>query len=134
MRTIKFRGKASNGEWIYGSLVRICGELVGIKPDTTPFIGDNVRVDPDTVGQYIGLCDSKGVELYEGDIIAVNGRYEKLIAYQDGEAAFCMANINELQCQDAYPWQRIYPDWWNDKKRTITIKGNIHDNLEMIKV
>lgn len=117
MRTIKFRGKASNGEWIYGSLVRICGELVGIKPDTTPFIGDNVRVNPDTVGQYTGRNDCVGNPIYEGDIIGLPSIYTN---DSDGYTPFWVVEYDPWEGFKGFPREKVM--------------GNIHDNPEMIKV
>ena len=66
MREIKFRGKRiDTGEWVYGFYYE--------KPSGKSYIYNNQtrlhhKVDPATVGQYTGLRDKKGEEIYKGDI------------------------------------------------------------------
>lgn len=70
MREIKFRGKRPHsGDWLHGSLY--------FSPIWTAIHDRNIstcwdefiEVDPSTVGQYTGLKDENGREIYEGDII-----------------------------------------------------------------
>lgn len=70
-RQIKFRGKDEFGNWCYGSLVDYQDDGMEIQGYDIYQDGNEEwksrAVDPDTVGQFTGFCDSEGNQIYEGD-------------------------------------------------------------------
>lgn len=138
LRIIKFRGKSIYGEdWMYGSLVKLEKDRYSVIPPLNDIeVGKSIgmyEVHPETVCQFTGLLDKNGKEIYEGDIISVNGKYPKLVKYIDDYACFCLANITDLNKKWISPWQQVFPSWWNDFKREIRVIGNIYDNPDLIK-
>ena len=82
MREIKFRGLTLKNQWIYGCYVTDYKDYHAIAkedPDDSEQML-NMPVDPKSVGQYTGLKDCDGVEIYEKDKVEVkyfNGKNYK---------------------------------------------------------
>ena len=132
MREIKFRAK-SGTQWRHGDLYHNeRGELVIYEPKTSgqtldgvPFDGWRIKVDPDTVGQFTGLHDADGREIYEGDVL--NNSYGRLsVSYKQEWAAFVVCGVDKTGYYHEYLLDEIV----NTPVRRSEIKviGNVHDN------
>jgi uncharacterized phage protein (TIGR01671 family) len=63
-REIKFRAKSIDGYWVSGDLHLQCKH-----PHIHTEERRSIPIDPTTIGQFIGLYDRNGNEIYEGDIL-----------------------------------------------------------------
>ena len=63
MREILFRGQTKSGEWHFGFFIKRKG-IANIFKN-----GMLYEVEPETVGQFIGMTDKNGVKIFEGDIL-----------------------------------------------------------------
>lgn len=120
-REIKFRGiRRDNGEWIYGDLNHLL-DGVYISNDH----GCNMaQVDPDTVGMNTGLKDKNGKEIYNGDILASDGKPFGHVV--DGVRGYCFDVVYFLDIYEV-SWP-LYGVVVNDHHGDVEIVGNIHDN------
>lgn len=96
------------------------------KPGVEYFMWDEElyqrAVHPETVGQYTGLKDKYGKEIYEGDIVTI-GLCTALVTWNEELATFA------LQFDFENKVGRKSLGEWDD---TIVI-SNIHDNPELMK-
>jgi uncharacterized phage protein (TIGR01671 family) len=92
-RDVEFRGKIVSsynnqldGKWAYGDLLR-SGTVVKIVNTKAAYY-----VDPETVGQYIGLEDKKENTIFEGDIVKhESSGLIAVVQYSDKRAAFVLS-------------------------------------------
>lgn len=119
MKTIKFRAKTKNGEWIYN-----LAPLV-------PSIFDLAEIDRDTLTQFTGLHDCHGVEIYEGDFLKVNqseGYKIRLVCYNEDVMGFCLAHLEDWSDPFLYNLYQFSFSWWERFKNDIEVIGNRYDN------
>ena len=146
MRAIKFRGKSLYyNECEYGDLLQYDDGDVCIGVHSKNYTDDGfnaglyrriVLVDKYTVGQYIGLKDKNGKEIYENDIIECISSDNKPIRhlvkynYEKGGYSQLLFMGNGLTCEP-YDGGLISQNYIREMGKYII--GNIHDNPELLK-
>ena len=143
MRDIKFRGKTENNIWKYGSLLKD-------NPQKTYYIvnnedGSGREVLEKTIGQYTGLKDKNGKEVYEGDIVEFKDVGEEGYEYKEGfdfdniaqvvykNGIYTLSNFGETDnsyyATNSTDEERLEEVLRNGNCKVV---GNIYDNPELL--
>lgn len=133
MREIKFRGKRKdNGEWVYGDLQH---HWDGVQCRISDYCGGN-PVDPSTVGQYTGLKDRNGRDIYEGDVVILTRRIAPYYGCPEEDMKTVYTTTKAIFDSGSF-W--LTGDGFSDNRHfhynaeDREIIGNIHDNPELLK-
>ncbi len=130
MRPIKFRGKRiDNGKWIFGDLIQDSKGAVAIWPIASVNSDGMEEVHPSSIGQFTGLHDRNGKEIYEGDILKRYNKQGKTMHVNwFGPQFGCVQHWDGVDGEGSwYPLDNYDMCQWE-------IVGNIHDNPELIDI
>lgn len=148
MREILFRGKRiDNGEWVDGyihfrkydgtetvfeaHIIQDAYEQIGVlnfghRGALVSQIGyDCFKVDPSTVGQYIGITDRKGTHIFDGDLVKTKyGRICQVVWFEP-KLCWDLRPVSNLDCKAPDEW-----DMWHSEN--LEVIGNVWDNPELL--
>ena len=139
-RKIKFRGKEiDTGKWVYGGLFKepappqcfeknLEDKYWIVYPDprympdwNLPYEMVRTDVEKETIGQYTGLKDKNGKEIYEGDIVYIAAEDERGIIRWDNETARYVVIYDNIITD--------FDNWYGEDLEVI---GNIYDNKDLL--
>ncbi len=121
-RDIVFRGKSiDNGEWVEGT-IHFNGKYILSNKHRNNY-HEWVEIIPETVGQYTGMADKNGTNIFEGDIVreSFKGHGRIYHVFWDDDYFAFRAKGEDI----TYQLDEISPSH-------CEVIGNIHDNKELL--
>lgn len=126
-RQIRFRGKSKeNNKWVYGYYIyqrtmATHNQIIG--QEGTHYIiterGTKAKIDPETIGQFIGFYDKSDREIYSNDIVKAKS--------VDGDITTSIITYDPQKCR-YYGVREGYAQQVNFTRiKNIEIIGNIHE-------
>lgn len=130
MREIKFRGRNYYGLWMYGYLMPTPKPIIHLDNKYSICVSTsglmsvdrvNYEVETHTIGQFTGITDKNGKEIYEGDIITFDNYLQGLSRVVYDYSGY-------------YAESKTYSTLLRPTlEKHISVIGNIHDNPELLK-
>ena len=125
-RVIKFRGLSAKGQFVYG-------DLRNDREGTTSYWAEysqricwsvgqadhNCPVKNGTIGQFTGLHDKNGVEIYEGDVVNYFIHNYKVGEHNASFGLFSMSHTG-------------FTPFFDSVELRFEVIGNIHENPELL--
>ena len=140
MREILFRGKTKLDEWIYGDIFQnydgriFVGELVvddyhGDCDDRYTLGEGFYEVIPETVGQYVGVVDTNGIKIFEGDIIGGDEHMSSIThCANTGQTNIVNWTNKDIRTLVEFTPGNLQLISYQIRNHKFTVLGNIHDN------
>jgi uncharacterized phage protein (TIGR01671 family) len=129
----KYRGKCvETGKWCVGSLnhfedsatINIC-RVVNANIGQPENIQVEMDVDPETVGQWTGLTDKSGADIFQDDSVYIAGVGVCVVEWQDSDLQWVFEPVNSSYSTLYY--QDVIED-------IESVNSNIHDNPELLEL
>lgn len=122
MRQIKFRGLRTDGKgWVYGDMFNATTGATIIE-NGGESLGSFHFVIPESVGQFTGLRDKNGLEIFEGDFLRGSSDDKCLVIWRQDLSSFALTK--DGWAYDHYFGEAIDPGF-------CEVIGNIHDRREV---
>ena len=140
MREIKFRGRRilrgrriHSDSWAYGDLITVVGGCdIRVRSKKSDLDAYHIPVDPDTVGQFTGLRDSDGREIYEGDIVRFKEAYKGALG--DERVHDVVGVVSYVYCEFKIVSDGTSELWAPCLMDGVTVIGNVHDDPKLLEV
>lgn len=132
-RKIEFRGLGKSGHWVYGNLVYMHGLggtwTTGIQAHSVdkyrPY--SSIAVDPKTIGQYTGLRDKDGADVFEGDVLEYPDLSKGVYLFKEQPKRRSIIKWSKRDAAFKLPGTGFQID-----PEKIKIVGSIHRNPELL--